>query len=99
LTDFPVIGFLFNPFLARRENLTDEELREAMFDVLDARLRTVESELIEKVAGWSARRLTTAELFTLCMEFWNGEEVDSERIEPLLDETPAVDRRDLEGSR
>jgi hypothetical protein len=99
LTDFPVIGFLFNPFLARRENLTDEELREAMFNVLDARLRTVESELIEKVAGWSARRLTTAELFTLCMEFWNGEEVDSERIEPLLDETPAVDRRDLEGSR
>ena len=47
LTQFPVIGFLFNPFLTRREDLSDEELREAMFDVLDTRLRTVESELIE----------------------------------------------------
>jgi len=99
LTDFPVIGFLFNPFLARREDLTDEELRQAMFDVLDARLRTVESELIEKVAGWSARRLTTVELFTLCMEFWNGEEIDAELVEPLLDETPAPGRHDQEGRR
>lgn len=84
LTEFPVIGFLFNPFLTRRQNLSDAELREAMFGVLDYRLQSVETELIGKVAGWSTRRLTTAELFTRCLEYWNGAELDAGRVEPHL---------------
>lgn len=91
LTDFPVIGFLFNPFLARKEDLSESELREAMFDVIETRLQTVESELIEKVPGWSGRRLTTVEVFTLCMEYWNGEELDAERIGPLLREDASIE--------
>ena len=99
LTDFPLLGPLLSPFLTRQEDLTEAELREAMFDVLDSRIRTVESELIEKVAGWSTRRLTTVELFTLAMEFWNGEELDSERVERVIDREPAVGRgpRDVGG--
>jgi hypothetical protein len=99
LTEFPVIGFLFNPFLTRRQDLTDDELREAMFDVLDHRLRTVETELIEKVTGWSTRRLTTVELFTLCMEYWNGNELDVEQVEPLLAREPSMDQGSPEVNR
>jgi len=32
LTKFPVIGFLFNPFVTRREDLTDVERRAQMFE-------------------------------------------------------------------
>ncbi|MEF8827268.1 MAG: hypothetical protein V5A27_13155 [Halapricum sp.] len=88
LTEFPVLGFLFNPFITRKEDLTEPEFREAMFDVLDARLRRVESEFTEKITGWSTRRLTTVELFTLCVEYWNGAKLDPEQVETLLDETP-----------
>lgn len=96
LMDFPLLGPLLSPFLTRTEDLTETELREAMFAVLDDRIRTVESELIEKVAGWSTRRLTTVELFTLAMEYWNGEELDTERVGRLLNQEPVVGRRPRE---
>jgi len=96
LTDFPIIGFLFTPFLTRQDDLAESELREVMFDLLDGRLRSVESELVEKIEGWSTRRLTTVELFTLNMEYWNGEELDTERMEHVLDEGPSVGHRPRE---
>lgn len=74
LTTLPVVGFLFNPFITRRENLSDAELRAKMFEKLDRRCQSVQTELIQKVTGWSARRLSTVELFLLSMEFWNGDE-------------------------
>ncbi len=90
LTSFPVIGFLFNPFVTRRENMADAELRAAMFNKLETRCRTIQTEFIQKVPGWSARRLSTVELFILTTEFWNGnvheydETGDALREQPLL---------------
>jgi len=72
LTSLPVVGFLFNPFVTRREDLSDTELRAKMFEKLDTRCRAVQSELVQKAPGWSARRLSTVELFLLAMDFWNG---------------------------
>nr|WP_321112110.1 hypothetical protein [Halorussus salinisoli] len=76
LTTLPVIGFLFNPFVTRRESLSETEFRAKMFEKLDDRVMTVRSELIQNIPGWSARRLSTVELFVLMMDFWNGEEHD-----------------------
>lgn len=90
LTDLPVIGFLFNPFVTRREDLNDAELRAKMFEKLDRRCRAVQTELVQKQSGWSARRLTTVELFVLAMDFWAGEEheyddaTDAIREQPIL---------------
>ncbi|SEO19416.1 hypothetical protein SAMN04487948_10116 [Halogranum amylolyticum] len=74
LTEFPLIGVLFTPFVTRRERLTDDERRAKMVEKLDERVATVRSELVEPASGWSARRLSTVELFVLTMDFWNGEE-------------------------
>jgi len=63
LTQFPVIGFLFNPFVTRREDLTDVERRVQMFEKLDSRVNDVRAEFIQQASGWSARRLSTVELF------------------------------------
>ncbi|WP_254807869.1 hypothetical protein [Natronosalvus amylolyticus] len=90
LTSFPVIGFLFNPFVTRRENMADAEVRAAMFDKLENRCRTIQAEFIQKVPGWSARRISTVELFILATEFWNGEKhaydetANAVREQPLL---------------
>lgn len=96
LTGFPVLGVLFQPFVTRREDFGDAELRAAMFDRLDSRLATVQSELIEKVPGWSATRLETIGLFCLTLDFWNGEEHDPERSASLLGTEPALDNRTRE---
>ncbi|MFC6615982.1 hypothetical protein ACFQAS_15460 [Halopenitus salinus] len=74
LTDFPVIGFLFTPFVTRREDLSEAERRAKMFEKLDTRVNEVRSEFIQQASGWSARRLSTVELFMLNMDFWNGHE-------------------------
>ena len=92
LTRFPLIGPVFSPFVTRREDHTETELRAAMFQKLDDRLRTVRSEFVEKVPGWSARRLDTVELFVLNTEFWNGEEYSQETAERLVREQPVLDR-------
>ena len=89
LTRFPLVGFLFTPFVTRREDFVEAELRAAMFDKLDDRIRTVRSEFVEKVPGWSARRLTTTELFVLATEFWNGVEYD-DGGDRLVREQPVV---------
>ncbi|WP_226479868.1 hypothetical protein [Natrinema amylolyticum] len=89
LTTFPGIGFLFNPFVTRRKSMADAEIRAAMFDKLDDRCRAIQTEFVQKTPGWSARRLTTVELFVLSMDFWNGEEhTDGDaaiREQPVID--------------
>jgi len=92
LTRFPVVGFLFNPFVTRREDFSEAELRAAMFEKLDNRVRTLRSEFVEKVPGWSAHRLSTVELFVLNTEFWNGEEYDNQSAERLVREEPVLRR-------
>jgi len=76
LTQFPVLGFLFTPFVTRREDLTDVERRAQMFEKLDSRINDLRAEFIQQASGWSARRLSTVELFVLNMDFWNGREHD-----------------------
>ncbi|WP_426963488.1 hypothetical protein [Haloparvum alkalitolerans] len=90
LTQFPVIGFLFNPFVTRRENLTDVERRAQMFEKLDSRVNDVRSEFIQQASGWSARRISTVELFVLNMDFWNGRENDYDNAERVVREQPIV---------
>ena len=92
LRRFPVIGHVFEPFVARRDEQTETELRAAMFQKLDDRVQTVRSEFVENVPGWSARRLDTVELFVLNTEFWNGEEYSEDAAERLVREQPVLDR-------
>jgi hypothetical protein len=92
LTEFPIIGFLFNPFVTRREQLEEAELRAAMFEKLDDRIEMVRSEFVDDVSGWTDRRLTTVELFLLVTEFWNGEELTEDHAERLIRTEPAVSR-------
>jgi len=74
LTQLPVLGVLFRPFVTRRADLSAAERRAKLFELLETRLAGVESEFVQSAAGWTARRLTTVELFTLAVEFWNGHE-------------------------
>jgi len=90
LTQFPVIGFLFNPFVTRREDLTDVERRAQMFEKLDSRVNDVRAEFIQQASGWSARRLSTVELFVLNMDFWNGREHDYDEAERIVREQPII---------
>ena len=91
LTGIPVIGFLFNPFVARREDLREAELRAKMFEKLDQRCRSVQNELIQQAAGWSTQRLSTVELFLLATEFWNGQEHEYDDTADAIREQPVVD--------
>lgn len=90
LTSIPVVGWLLTPFVTRRTQLTEAELRRKMFDELDRRCRAVDTALVTKAHGWSARRVSTTELFVLTMEFWNGEEHDYGTPEAAVRSTPVV---------
>jgi len=98
LTQFPIIGFLFNPFVTRGEHLDEDELRAAMIEKLDDRIETVRTEFVESIAGWSGTRLSTVELLVLGMDFWRGEEHDPEMVEGLMREQTAVQRDSREAS-
>ncbi|WP_058365566.1 hypothetical protein [Haloparvum sedimenti] len=87
LTTIPVLGVLVRPFVTRRERLTEAELRGRALSKLDDRIRAVQTELVGTVSGWSARRLSTVELFGLALRFWTG----SEREQPPVREQVAVD--------
>lgn len=93
LAALPVIGFLFNPFLTRRERLSETELRGKMLAKLDQRTRAVKRELVQPATDWSARRLSTVELFVLAMDFWNGEEHDYCDASNAIREQPVVGRK------
>jgi len=88
LTDIPVVGMLFTPFVTRRAGLATAERRQAMFDELNERIRMVRTEFVEDVPGWSASRLSTLDVFVLAAEFWNG--VEYEDTDRLLRTEPAI---------
>ena len=90
LTEIPVIGFLFNPFVTRREELTETEERARMFERLDSRISGVDSGFIQQASGWSARRLSTVELFVLAMDFWNGHEHDYDNPRRVIRDEPII---------
>jgi hypothetical protein len=96
----PGLGVLLAPFVSRRAQLTAAELRTKLFEELERRCRTLDTALVTKASGWSARRVSTTELFVLTMEFWNGEEHDFGvddgivRSNPILRETKSVEKDD-----
>ncbi|WEL28130.1 hypothetical protein [Haloferax volcanii] len=90
LTDIPVIGFLFNPFVTRREDLSEAEQRARMFEKLDSKIASIESGFIQQASGWSARRLSTVELFVLTMDFWNGHEHDYDNPKRVIRDQPII---------
>ncbi len=93
LTTFPLIGLLFIPFVTRREQLTEAQLRAQLFEELEARCRTVQTELVGKAHGWSSQRLSTVELFVLSMDFWNGEEHQYGDQRNVIRSQPAINHR------
>jgi len=90
LTQFPVIGFLFNPFVTRREDFTDVERCVKMFEKLDSRVNDIQTEFIQQASGWSARRLSTVELFVLNMDFWNSREHDQDEAAHVVRKQPII---------
>jgi len=76
LASIPLIGLLFTPFITRRTTYSESELRDRMADLLDNRLRTIETEFVNHVPGWSASRCSTLDLVGLSTQFWNGEAID-----------------------
>lgn len=98
LTEFPVVGIIATPFVTRREQLTDAELRAAMLEKLDERLRTIQTELIDGAPDWSARRLSTVELFGLAIDFWNGTDSSDGDPAAVLREHNIVRRSPREGT-
>ncbi|SDY93067.1 hypothetical protein SAMN05216564_1167 [Halopenitus persicus] len=97
LTQIPIIGFLFNPLVTRREDFSTVQRRIQMFEKLDDRISTVQSEFVQQASGWSSRRLSTVELFALSMDFWNGREHSLETASNALRENPVVGRSQREG--
>ncbi len=97
LTQIPLLGLVITPFVTRRERLTEAEVRARLFDAVEARCRTLETEFIGKQQGWAARRLPTTEQFLLSVEFWNGAvheygtPDESIRSEPVLRRTARED--------
>lgn len=99
LAEFPVIGFLFNPFVAGRIELEEAQIRTTLFEKLDDRVRTVRSEFVDDMTGWSSRRLTTTELFYLTIEFWNGDEQSEEDAGRLIRTGTVLNRQAREDDR
>lgn len=91
LTQLPVIGLLFTPFVTRRQHFTEVEMRAQMVEKLDSRIRDIRTEFVQQAAGWSARRLSTVEIFVLNMDFWNGDEHDYDDAECIVREQPIID--------
>jgi hypothetical protein len=92
LSEFPVIGFVFTPFVAGRIELEEAQIRSTLFEKLDDRVRTVRSEFVDNMPGWSTRRLATTELFYLTIEFWNGDQQSDADAGRLIRGGSAVSR-------
>jgi hypothetical protein len=96
LAGLPVVGALLQPFVASREGLTDADVRERQLETLERRLRTVRTELVAEVDGWTATRLSTLELVVLATAFWTGREREPAEVAPLVREAPAMIRQSRE---
>lgn len=92
LAGVPIVGVVFRPFITRREDFSEAELRAELFEKLDERIETVRAELIHQMPGWSARRLDTVELFVRTLEFWSGEEHDAEAVADRIRTQPVATR-------
>jgi hypothetical protein len=90
LAEVPVVGALLTPLIDRQAGLDTEERQAAMLDRLDERLRTVRSELVEDLAGWSATRCSTLGLFALGAAFWTGTAHDDDSAATLVREQGAL---------
>ncbi|WP_201289521.1 hypothetical protein [Halobaculum saliterrae] len=90
LTAIPIAGVVVAAFLSRPTGNEPASRRQAMYDRLCDRLHTLEQDLVEPMADWEHRRLSTLELFVLAAEFWNGREYDD--AERLLATAPAPGR-------
>lgn len=92
LADLPVVGLFVQPFVERRAQRSAAQRRAAMIETLDDRLRTVRTQFVGDVHGWSATPLSTLETFLLATEFWTGQEYDRDDADRLLRTTHAIDR-------
>lgn len=73
LAQIPVLGILFSPFTRTTGDMDEQELNQAVLDELDHRVhQEVMSEFVQKMPGYSGRRLSTLEIFTLNARFFNG---------------------------
>jgi len=61
-----------------------------MFEKLDSRVNDIQTEFIQQASGWSARRLSTVELFVLNMDFWNGREHDQDEAAHVVRKQPII---------
>ncbi|WP_236639766.1 hypothetical protein [Salinigranum halophilum] len=91
LTKIPVVGLLLTPFVTRRTPLTEGDVRAKLFEELNRRCRTIDTGLVTKAPGWTARRVSTTELFVLTMEFWNGEAHEYGRPDAAVRSLPVLD--------
>lgn len=100
LTQLPIVGFVFRPFVTRRADLSPVERRAKMFETLDSRIAAVEGEFVQSASGWTARRLSTVELFTLAREFWTGHTAEAGDPERRVRTSPVLDhsRREDDGA-
>lgn len=90
LTRLPLLGIFFQPFVTRRVDLSATERRARMFERLDDRLASLETEFVQPAGGWTSRRLSTVELFALSMAFWNGQPASGDP-EHLVRDSPVMD--------
>lgn len=89
----PVVGPLVSLFVDTSADLPDSELYDAMLDELDRRIHDeVMTELVQKTPGFSGRRLSTLELFTLSSRFWNSNDEAYEELDDVVS-SHAVMRR------
>lgn len=76
LGEIPILGIPFQAFAGYRADLTEQRRRARMFDKVDHRLGTIESELIREIEGYDSRRVTVGEWVAMNQHFWEGIEPD-----------------------
>ncbi|MDH5021713.1 hypothetical protein [Halobacterium rubrum] len=95
----PLLGRLFSPFTTTTRDLTEQELHGEMLDELDRRVHEeIMTEFVQKMPGFSARRLSTLEMFTLNARFWNGNKPVYDDLEDVVS-NQAVKARQRRGQR
>jgi len=94
LAEIPFLGILFAAFASYREDLTEQKRRARMFDKLNDRLQTVESDLVQEISGFDSRRVTVEEWLAMNEHFWEGIEPDFEEPEngSQVRQQPAITR-------
>jgi len=93
LSRIPILGLLFSPFTTTSGDLEESELHEAMLEQLDRRVHNeVMTEFVQKMPGFSGRRLSTLEMITLNARFWNGNKPVYDDLEDVVSEQ-SVKRR------